>query len=470
MHIHMMAVGGTGMLALAGILKAQGHEVTGCDTDLYPPMSDYVARYGIPCERGFDASHLAARPDLVIIGNAIHADNPEAAAVRDEGIPFCSMAEAIRRFAVEGHRSLVVAGTHGKTTTTGLCGFLLEKCGMRPNVIVGGIAKYFDASFLWGGGEWTVIEGDEYETSFFDKGPKFLHYAPSLLILGNIEMDHLDNFKDLGALETAFVRLFGEVKEDGLILAGTESASVAHLLPQASRRVQTFGVSGAEDWHASDIRYGSWGTDFRLVRGGWDVGPFRSPLYGVHNLRDAVASLAACAEAGAGLEDLRAALPSFSGMKRRQEEVFNSGGMVVVDDFGHHPTALAETIAGLKQRYEPARTVACFEPRSFTCQTDLHQAALPVALGRADVVLAGPLKASAKIAPEHRLDLERVAADLRGLGREAKVMGGAEDYFAWLLPNLRRGDLVIFFSSGNFFDLPARLASQLRCSMDRSPG
>jgi UDP-N-acetylmuramate: L-alanyl-gamma-D-glutamyl-meso-diaminopimelate ligase len=461
MRVHLMAVGGTGMLALAGLLKAQGHEVTGCDLELYPPMSDYVARYGIPCERGFDPSHLDPRPDLVVIGNAIHADNAEALAVMDESIPYMSMAEAIGKFAVEGRKSLVVTGTHGKTTTTALCGYLLERAGLRPNMIVGGVAKDFDSSFLWGGGEWTVLEGDEYETAFFDKGPKFLHYAPSVLILANIEMDHLDNFKDLGALETAFVRLMGVVKEGGLIVAGSESPSVASLLPLAGRPVQTFGLAGGEDWSAKDVQWSSAGTRFTLKGPAGDVGVFLSPLYGAHNLRDAVAALAACLAAGADLEALRAALPGFGGVKRRQEVVYEGCGVRVVDDFAHHPTALRETIAGLRQRFEPRRLIACFEPRSFTCQTKLHQGALPGAFERAEAVFLGPVKHAPKIPPEDRLDLGAVAAELAAWEKEAWVVEDVEEYLERLPRLLREGDLVAFFSSGAFEGIPYRLAKIL---------
>lgn len=467
MRIHMMAVGGTGMLALAGLLKAQGHEVTGCDTALYPPMSDYVAKYGIPCAEGFDPSHLDPRPDLVVIGNAIHADNPEARAVIEEGIPYLSMAEAIGRFAVEGRDSLVVAGTHGKTTTTALCGYLLHASGLRPNMIVGGVAKDFDSSFLWGGGPWTVIEGDEYETAFFDKGPKFLHYAPSLLILGNIEMDHLDNFKDLGALETAFVRLFGAVREDGVVVAGTESPSVAKLLPLCGRSVETFGLSGAEDWTVSQVEWSPLATRFRLLRKGKDLGPFQSPLYGAHNLRDAVAALAACLDAGARIEDLRRALPCFGGVKRRQEVVYSGGGVVVVDDFAHHPTALKETIHGLRQRFVPERLVACFEPRSFTCQTRLHQDTLPGAFEEADWVILGPVTYSSKIAVGDRLDLGAVADRLVSQGKRAQVVGEPEEVLRRLAGAMRPGDLVAFFSSGSFHGLPQRLSVILGRSGDQ---
>ena len=461
MRIHMMAVGGTGMGALAGLLKAQGHEVTGCDTALYPPMSEMVARYGIPVALGFDPAHLNPRPDLVIIGNAIHSDNSEARAAVDEGIDYLSMAEAIGRFAVQGRRSLVVAGTHGKTTTTALCGYLLERAGLAPNLIVGGVVKGLESSFLWGGGEWTVLEGDEYETAYFDKGPKFLHYAPSLLIVNNIEMDHLDNFRTLGELETAFVRLFGAVRPEGLVLLGVESPSVRKLAPLAGRRAQSFGLSGREEWTADEVAFTPAGARFVLVRAGVRLGPFASPLSGAHNLRNSIAALAACLEAGAPLEALREALAGFPGVRRRQEVVFDGGGITIVDDFAHHPTAIRETLAALAQRYPGRRIVACFEPRSFTCQTRQHQDSLPMAFPLAQAVLLGPMPGPGKIPAEERLDLVLVASALRSAGKEAEVMASPEEYLEWFAGRLRGGDLVAFFSSGSFYDLPRRLAGVL---------
>lgn len=463
MRIHMMAVGGTGMGALAGLLKAQGHDVTGCDTALYPPMSDAIRAYGIPVRSdGFDPSHLDANPDLVIIGNAVHESNPEARAAIDLGIEYLSMAEAIRRFSVIGRRSLVVAGTHGKTTTTALSGWLLSEAGLRPNVLVGGIVNDWDASFRWGGGEWTVLEGDEYETAFFDKGPKFLHYDPSTLILNNIELDHLDNFESLQELETAFVRLFGVVAEAGLILAGTESPSVARLVGFAGRRVQSFGLSGGEDWSAGDVAYTEEGTRFRLLFKKKNLGAFQTPLYGAHNLRNCIAALAACLEAGAELGLLQEALGSFPGVRRRQEIVYSGHGRVIVDDFAHHPTAIRETLKGLRQRFARHRIVACFEPRSFSCQTRLHEAALPEAFALADEVLLGPFNPSKKIPEEERLDLRKVAAAIRSSGKKASVMETPEAYMDHLEEVGDGPTLVAFFSSGPFFGLPARLAERLR--------
>jgi len=450
------------MGSLAGLLAAQGHTVTGCDGKLYPPMSEYIERYGVTVFEGHDPSHLDPPPDLVIVGNAIHADNPECRACMDASIPYLSMAQAIARFALDEERtSLVVSGTHGKTTTTALCGFLLHDAGLSPNMLVGGIARDFDSSFLWGGGQTTVVEGDEYETAFFDKGPKFLHYRPDILILNNIELDHLDNFDSLESLEAAFERLCGIVRDGGVVLCGIESEPVAGMVPRIGAETLPYGLRGSEALTASDVRYENSGTHFRLLLDGRDMGPFRSPLYGAHNLRNTLAALGACRRAGAAWNDLRKALPAFRGVKRRQELLADGSGVTVVDDFAHHPTALRETLAALIQRFEPKRAVACFEPRSFTCQTDEHQEALPGAFEAADVVLIGPLKPHPKIPEHRRLDLSRVAARIEAAGKTAAVMEDREAYLAWFDRNLLEGDLVAFFSSGAFLGLPHALAARV---------
>ncbi len=461
MRIHMMAVGGTGMGALAGLLKAHGHEVSGCDTALYPPMSDYLARYGINAAEGFDPAHIVPPPDLVVIGNAVHKENPEALACIENGVPYLSMAEAIHRFAIAGRESLVIAGTHGKTTTTAICGYLMKASGLDPTMVVGGIAKNSDSSFLGGKGNWAVLEGDEYETAFFDKGPKFLHYAPSILVLNNIEMDHLDNFRDQRQLEQAFVHLFGAMREDGMIIAGAESEPVSRIVQFAGRKVESFGLAGNEDWSAGKIGASRGGTRFTLVRKGIEIGEYDSPLWGEHNLRNVVAALAACIIAGASVEKLQSALPGFAGVKRRQEVVYQSDSVVVLDDFAHHPTAIAETLKALKQGFAAEKIVACFEPRSYTCQTSLHQERLAASFALADTILLGPFKPSAKIPQNERLDLERVVKELVACGKEAHQVQSYDACFERAAAVTRPGTLVAFFSSGAYGSLPQKLAKAL---------
>lgn len=459
MRIHMIAVCGTGMGSLAGMLKAQGHEVDGCDSALYPPMSDALAAYGVKALKGFDPWHLDPPPDLVIIGNAVHKDNPEAKAAIDGGIEYLSMAEAVHRFAVEGRESLVVAGTHGKTTTTAICGFLLEESDLAPNVLVGGIVNGWESSFRWDGGEWTVLEGDEYETSFFDKEPKFLHYDPSLLLLNNLEMDHRDNFASLAELEAAFERLLGKVRTGGKVIAGTESPSIVKVIKATGVEAESFGTTGEEDWSVSSIEYLDGLTRLAVTHGGKATGVFESPLCGPHNARNVVGAIAACVTAGAPIEKLQEALKKFPGVRRRQQKVWSGGGLTVIDDFAHHPTAIGLTIRGLRQCYPGRKLVVCFEPRSYTCQTNIHQEALVPALSLADEVYVGPFNPYDKIPPGERLDTSRLVEDIRKRGVDAHFIGDQGKYLELFGMRPTEPAIVVFFSSGPFFNLPAQLAN-----------
>ncbi len=461
MKIHLMAVGGTGMGALAGLLKAQGHDVSGCDKPLYSPMKESIEELKINFLEGHSPAHAELGPDVVVIGNAIHKDNEEAGKFIGGGVKYFSMAEAIHEFAVKGRRSVVAAGTHGKTTCTALLGFLFKEAGLRPNMILGGISKNYMTSYLWGGGDWTIIEGDEYETAFFDKGPKFLHYDPRILLLNNIEMDHLDNFKNEKELITAFAKLLAVMGKESVICAGAESAPVADLMNETDLPHESFGISGAENWSASNIRYRREGTFFRLIHKGRDAGHFLSPMYGAHNLRNVIGAIAAASAADIPIDSLREVLPYFQGVKRRQEIVIQKNGITVADDFAHHPTAIYETIKALRQRFNPTRFIACWEPRSYTCQTKLHEARMPQAFLYANTVLLGPFPQGSKLPDEERMNLGHVAEALRALGKEALVCASEADHLGYLGRNMKEGDLVAFFSSGNFYDLPAKTAGMI---------
>jgi len=456
-----MAVGGTAMGALAGLLKPQGHEVSGCDKPLYSPMKESVEALKIEFMEGHSPDHAKSRPDVVVIGNAIHKDNEEAKAFLSAGVKYLSMAEAIHDFAVKGRRSVVAAGTHGKTTCTALLGFIFNEAGLKPNMILGGISKNYMTSYLWGGGDWTVIEGDEYETAFFDKGPKFLHYDPKILLLNNIEMDHLDNFRNESELIAAFRRLLGVMRRDSVICGGTESMPVADLLFESDMDHESFGISGSENWSASNIRYRREGTFFRLIHKGKDAGHFLSPMYGAHNLRNVVGAIAASSAAEIPIDTIREILPYFQGVKRRQEIVIQKNGITVADDFAHHPTAIYETIKALRQRFNPTRVIACWEPRSYTCQTKLHESRMPQAFLYANTVLLGPFPQGSKIPDEERMNLGHVAEALRALGKEALVCESETDHLDYLKRTMKEGDLVAFFSSGNFYDLPAKVAGMI---------
>lgn len=457
--IHLIAVGGTGMASLASLLKSQGHQVSGCDKPLYSPMKEFVEGLKIDFYEGHSPKHIELNPDVVVIGNAVNKENEEAKKFIEGKFKYYSMAEAIYEFALKGRTSVVVAGTHGKTTTTALTAFLLKESGFKTNMVLGGIAKNYNSSSLWEDGQFTVVEGDEYETAFFDKGPKFLHYSPDLLILNNIEMDHLDNFKSEEELFKAFEKLLTKIKKDGMVLGGTESLPVGKLLYGNATKYESFGISGGQAWIATEIIYRREGTSFRLMYKGRDCGKFLSPLYGAHNLRNAVGALAAGAILGAPLHTLREVLCEFKGVKRRQEVVAEKNGIVVIDDFGHHPTAIFETTKALRQRYNPERVVVCWEPRSYTCQTKLHESKMPHSFIYANTVLMGPLPSNSKIPPSERINLQNIEQALQALGKEAFVCQSEEDYLNILGRIVKAGDLVIFFSSGSFYDIPKKISN-----------
>ncbi len=449
------------MASLACLLKAQGHLVSGCDKPLYSPMKEFVESLKIDFYEGHSVDHLKINPDVVVIGNAINRENEEAKIFIEKNYKFYSMAEAIYQFALKDRYSVVVAGTHGKTTTTALTSYLFKESGIKTNMILGGIAKNYNSSSLWEDGQVTVVEGDEYETAFFDKEPKFLHYAPDLLILNNIEMDHLDNFRDENDLIKAFEKLLTKLKSDDMVLGGTESPPVKKLLFGGKVKYESFGISGGEVWSAMEISYRKEGTFFRLLYKGKDLGKFLSPLYGPHNLRNAVGALAAAIHLGAPVHTLKEKLSKFKGVKRRQEVIIEKNGIVIIDDFGHHPTAIFETTKALRQRYNPERVIVCWEPRSFTCQTKLHESKMPHAFIYANTVLMGPLPSNPKIPLAERIDLNNIDQALKALVKESYVCRSEEEYLKLLKNIVREGDLVIFFSSGSFFNLPKKLAESI---------
>jgi UDP-N-acetylmuramate: L-alanyl-gamma-D-glutamyl-meso-diaminopimelate ligase len=458
LKIHLLAIGGTGMGALAQLLKSQGHIVSGCDKKLYSPMKEAIGSLNIDFYEGFDPSHLEINPDVVVIGNAISKENDEAKRFIEKGFKYYSMAEAIYQFALKDKKPIVVTGTHGKTTTTALISYLIKESGQKVNMILGGISKDYNSSSIWEDGEFTVVEGDEYETAFFDKEPKFYHYDPHFLIINNIEMDHLDNFKNEEEIYNAFKKLVNLLRKDGMIFGGTESPLVAKLLYAQQRNYESFGITGGQCWTTSNILYAKEGTYFTLLYKGREVGKFLSPLYGPHNLRNSVVALALSAQIGISFHLLREILPEFKGVKRRQEVVKEDNGIIVIDDFGHHPTAIFETIKSLRFRFNPDRVIVCWEPRSYTSQTKLNESKMPNAFLYANTVLMGPRPKNPKIPEEMRLSLENISQALNSLGKETFICETEEKYFKTINSIKRKGDLIIFFSSGNFFDLPRKVA------------
>jgi UDP-N-acetylmuramate: L-alanyl-gamma-D-glutamyl-meso-diaminopimelate ligase len=466
-HVHLTAIGGTGMGALAGLLHARGVRVTGSDRALYPPMSEMLAAWGIPVALGFEAKNLEPRPDLVVIGNAVRPDNPEARAAIDGGIPYRSFPDALHELAMAGRHSVVVAGTHGKTTTTSLLGALLAGVGLDPSVLVGGVALDFGGPFRDGAGPHFVVEGDEYDSAFFDKTPKFLHYHPRTLLLTSVEFDHADIYRDLEHVKEAFRLLVRSLPADGAIVAALDEPNVCDVLDGAPCRVIGYGVGDAEHgFRALDLEVGPEGTGFRVLRNEEELGRARVPLYGRHNVANALGALATALSLGAPFAGAAAALARFQGVRRRQEVRGTVRGVTVLDDFAHHPTAVRETIAGMRERYPDRRLVAVLEPRSNTSRRAIFQGDFVDALSGADraviaVVPKEPLYSATGPVTEY-LDAARVAADLRARGGDAEAIDGVDAIVARLAETSHPGDVVLVMSNGDFGGLWGKLLERLR--------
>ncbi len=398
----------------------------------------------------------------MVIGNALSRGNPEVEAVLDRRQRFTSLPALLAEEFLRPRRSLVVAGTHGKTTTTSLLAFLLDRAGLDPSFLVGGVPVDFERSYRLGEGEHFVIEGDEYDCAFFDKRPKFVHYLPEVAVIGNIEFDHADIFRDLDAVRTAFVRLLNVIPGRGLLLAGTESPAVAELLPRAHCRVETFGLHDGADWRAAETRPEEEGMRFRLLRQGRDLGEFVCPLPGEHNVRNALAALGVAAAAGVEPQAARSALEAFGGVRRRLEVRGRAGGVTVYDDFAHHPTAVQATLTALRQQEAAGgRLVAVFEPRSYTSRTRRFQEEYAQALSAADLAIVAAAHLPGKIPAGERLSEEDLAASVRALGAEAEFVSTVEDIVAGLARRLRPGDRVVILSNGGFGGIHDRLLRAL---------
>jgi UDP-N-acetylmuramate: L-alanyl-gamma-D-glutamyl-meso-diaminopimelate ligase len=456
------------MGSLAGLLKARGLEVSGSDARLYPPMSTALVLWGIPVHVGFRAEQvIEARPDLVVIGNAVRPENPEAVAVMEEGIPYLSFPDALYRLAIEGKHSVVVAGTHGKTTTTTLVAKLLEATGRDPSLLVGGFSLDFEGSFRNGGGQHFVVEGDEYDSAFFDKTPKFLHYGARTCVLTSVEFDHADIYRDLDHVKQAFRALVARLPVDGTLVAALNHAGVRDVVSGSPCRVVGYGLGaeGAPEWRAEGLRAGPEGTRFEILRAGRTVASVSLPLFGAFNVENALGAVATAAALGVPAEEAAAALAGFRGVRRRQEVRGEARGVVVVDDFAHHPTAVAGSIASLRARFPGRRLVAVFEPRTNTSRRAVFQRSYAEAFDGADrvvvsVVPDAPIySATGEVA--ERFSSPRLAEDLRARGVPAQAIDGVDAIVAHLAAECRPGDVVLVMSNGDFGNVWGRLLDAL---------
>jgi UDP-N-acetylmuramate: L-alanyl-gamma-D-glutamyl-meso-diaminopimelate ligase len=462
-RVHLIGVCGTAMATVAALLKSRGLDVRGSDQNIYPPMSDFLQREGIRTFLGYDAAHITDDVDLVVVGNAISRGNPELEAVLERKIRYCSLPEIVREQFLWGAQSVVVAGTHGKTTTTSLTGWLLAHGNLDPTVLVGGIALNFGdggSSYRIGRGRHFVIEGDEYDSAFFDKTAKFLKYLPDVAIVNNVEFDHADIYSDLEQIRLAFRRLVNLVPRNGLVLLGADSADAAALQGGAFGPVETFGLADGATWQAHDVATRDGITRFAVRRQGQPFGRFESPLLGVHNVRNALAAIAVGARAGLGAPDLAAGLRAFTGIKRRLETVGTARGVTVLDDFAHHPTAVHETLLALRGGYPDRRVWAVFEPRSASSCRRVFQQDFAAAFGAADEVIVAAVFRSS-LPESERLDASQLATDLRARGQRARHLPENEDIIRTIVEEHRDGDVVVLMSNGGFGGIHRKLLDAL---------
>jgi UDP-N-acetylmuramate: L-alanyl-gamma-D-glutamyl-meso-diaminopimelate ligase len=479
-HVHFVAIGGTGMGSLAGLLKARGIRVTGSDKKLYPPMSTALAGWGIEVVEGFAPSNvLDDRPDLVVIGNAVRADNVEAVAAIDAGLPYRSFSDALYELAISKRHCVTVSGTHGKTTTTNLMAQILLATGRDPSLLVGGISLDFDGSFREGEGDHFIVEGDEYDTAFFDKTPKFLHYHPDTLILTSVEFDHADIYRDLDHVKSAFRELVGSMPAEGRIVAAVSHAGVRDVLDNASCEVDGYGVDGAGDgegagprtanWWGHDLRPEPGGLRFTLEdrRGGRSF-EVLSPLFGAHNAENVVGVLAALDLLGVPVEESIDALRQHLGVKRRQEVRGTAAGVTIIDDFAHHPTAVAGTIEAIAQRHEGSRVIALLEPRTNTSRRAIFQDDYVEALARADRIAIAevgdePIYSNTGEVTEC-LSSSAVAEALRGRGLDAQAFEEIDAIVEWVVAGREEGDVVLVMSNGAFGGIWEKLLAALEAA------
>jgi len=454
--VHFIGIGGTAMAAVAVALRDQGYAVSGSDQNVYPPMSIFLAAKKIEIMPAYAESNLAAKPDLVVIGNAISRGNPEAEVVLEHKLRYCSLPELLKEFFIRGKRSLVVAGTHGKTTTTSLLAWVFEHNGLNPSFLIGGIPNNFGEGARFTGSPWFIIEGDEYDTAFFDKRSKFVHYLPELVIINNLEFDHADIFENLGAVQTAFKRLINLIPRNGQLLANGDDPNLAPLLDVTHCPVKRFGLGEQNSIQGFNLRYGPTATEFEIPSF-----KFHLNMAGELNVRNALAVVACAKHCGLSNKQIQGGFDTFKGVKRRMEVRGVVGGVTVVDDFGHHPTAIRETLGALRLKYAQHRIWAVFEPRSNTTRRNVFQNELARAFHDADAVVVSQIARLELLKPEERLNPQQLLKDIQSDGRAAVYLTDADAIVAHLKKEAAGGDVVCVFSNGGFGGIHEKLLAAL---------
>jgi UDP-N-acetylmuramate: L-alanyl-gamma-D-glutamyl-meso-diaminopimelate ligase len=466
MRIYLLGIAGTGMGSFAGLLRAAGHDVSGSDENVYPPMSDKLRDWGITFYTPYDAANLWAQggpPQLAVVGNVIRAQNPEAAELRRRGVPHVSFPEALEELFLLDRHSVVVAGTHGKTTTTSLLAWVLQSAGRDPSLLVGGVPLNFGEGFRLGRGRHFVLEGDEYDTAYFDKGPKFMHYRPRTAIFTGAEFDHADIYRDTAHYESAFERFFELLPQDGFAAACACFPNWKRLAGFAKCKIESYrGAEGAEaDWTIRGLELGPSGAQFDVVFKGQSEERVQLAASGRHNVENGLGVWAACRALGLSPQEIAAGFASFKGVKRRQELRGEIGGVAVLDDFAHHPTAVRETIAAVKASWPGRRLLAVFEPRSNTAMRKVHQDEYAHAFAGADEAILSQPTAIAKVPESERVDAKKLARDIAATGTKARWFESPDAIVAALASELQPGDVVLGMSNGAFGGLHGKLLAAL---------
>jgi UDP-N-acetylmuramate: L-alanyl-gamma-D-glutamyl-meso-diaminopimelate ligase len=455
------------MAALAGMLQARGHRVTGSDENVYPPMSTMLSSLGIRVMQGYKAEHIEPAPDCVIVGNAIPRGNAEVEASLNRKLLYRSQAEVVKEEFIRGRRSLVVAGTHGKTTTTSIAAWVMDQGRLNPTFLIGGVAQNFGVSFRVTDSDYFIIEGDEYDTAYFDKGPKFMHYLPELAIVNNIEFDHADIYNDLAAVKLAFRRFMNLVPGNGKLIAGWDSPHVRDVVSSMGQRLftqlETFGTTEDAKWRISEMDFSGELSKFSVTCAGEHWGEFQTPLIGEFNLLNCLAVIIAADTWGLSREVIHSALRSFKNVRRRLEVRGEERGVTVIDDFAHHPTAVRETLRGLRNRYRERRLIAVFEPRSWSSRLAVFQDEYANAFAAADyVVIAGVFDSQRVSEKGKSLDTSQLIEDISRQDKPAFALPDADEIIAHLLPQLREGDIIAIMSNGGFGGIHEKLLTALK--------
>jgi UDP-N-acetylmuramate: L-alanyl-gamma-D-glutamyl-meso-diaminopimelate ligase len=454
--VHFVGIGGTAMAAAAAAMQDKGFAVTGSDQNVYEPMASFLAAKNIAATNGYAAKNLAPRPDLIVIGNAISRGNPEAEFVLDHKLRYCSLPELLREFFIRGKRSIVVSGTHGKTTTTSLLAWTFEHNGLNPGYFIGGIPANFSQGARFTDSEWFIIEGDEYDTAFFDKRSKFIHYQPECVIINNLEFDHADIFENLAAVQKTFSHLIRLVPGNGLLLANGDEPNLAPLLNVDFCPVKRFGLGEHNAVRAFNVKLAPTASEFELPSF-----KFRLNLVGEFNVRNALAVAACAKHFGLSNKQIQSAFDTFRGVKRRMDVRGIAGGVTVIDDFGHHPTAIRVTLEALRLKFPREKIWAVFEPRSNTTRRNVFQNDLPAAFGLANNVVISQVARLEQLAPGERLDAEKLIQDIRATGKDALYLPDADAIVAHVAKHALGGDVVVVFSNGGFGGIHGKLLDRL---------